>query len=334
MGMISSPLVGIKQMTYGGKKRKAYDRLSAEARANQEKISGQLKDWGDQDWENWQSTFAPAEEAAVDRAKTGFSAQTERATGNAATDNAIALKGASGALNANLSRRGVNPASGSALAARSGLSSAGAAKAGTDINMARTNEENRVNDLNWNNRLNMVGVGSRGLSNQALMLTKASDVINVGARRAAGLSDMYSNAATAGLAGVGEGIGRGAEAYGNYSRQNSQAAGGDWDFNSTDQYGNTYGNRTDDDFFDNQNSMFNARDGGVVRRHYAEGGLIVGPGNGISDSVPAKIDGEAPAAVSNGEYHIKAEDVARIGLDKLKALVAKYHTPAAIQEGA
>lgn len=334
MGMFSSPLVSMKQLTYGKKKAKNYDRISKEARTEQEGISKQLNEWGQKDWDHWLNKLAPAEDATVARAKEGFVAQTDRVTGNAATDNAIAMRGAKASSDATLNRRGLNPASGAAIAARARLSNAGGAKTGADINMARTNEENRVNDMNWNNRLNLVGMGSRGLADQALMLTKASDVVSTGMRRAAGLSDMYSNAATAGLSGVGEGIGQAAGAYGKYSKGNTEKAGGNWDWNKTDQYGNTYGNNTDDDYHDNQNKAFNSGDTGTSWGGYADGGLVVGPGTGTSDSIPANIDGETPAAVSNGEYRIPAAVVAKIGRQKLEAIVAKYHTPVASQRGA
>lgn len=60
----------------------------------------------------------------------------------------------------------------------------------------------------------------------------------------------------------------------------------------------------------------------------ANGGLIVGPGTGTSDSVPAvnSSDG-SPVAVSNGEYVIPASVVQAKGVDFFDGLVRKYHTP-------
>lgn len=46
---------------------------------------------------------------------------------------------------------------------------------------------------------------------------------------------------------------------------------------------------------------------------YAGGGAISGPGGPTSDSVPATIDGDKPARLSNGEYVLPVEAVKHIG---------------------
>jgi len=50
-----------------------------------------------------------------------------------------------------------------------------------------------------------------------------------------------------------------------------------------------------------------------IVKKYATGGPIVGPGTGTSDSIPATINGTEPAALSDGEYVIKADVVAKAG---------------------
>ncbi len=40
---------------------------------------------------------------------------------------------------------------------------------------------------------------------------------------------------------------------------------------------------------------------------------IQGPGDGMSDSVPAVIDGQEPAALSSGEYVVNAQAVSALG---------------------
>ena len=73
--------------------------------------------------------------------------------------------------------------------------------------------------------------------------------------------------------------------------------------------------------------------GGLDRRMqaagFAEGGPIavggrpvVGAGNGKSDSLPAVIDGEHPAALSTGEFVMPVEAVRHFGLDRLNKMVA------------
>ena len=75
----------------------------------------------------------------------------------------------------------------------------------------------------------------------------------------------------------------------------------------------------------------NVATGGLDRRMqgYAEGGPIavggrpvVGAGDGKSDSLPAVIDGEHPAALSTGEFVMPIEAVRHFGLDKLNKMVA------------
>lgn len=61
---------------------------------------------------------------------------------------------------------------------------------------------------------------------------------------------------------------------------------------------------------------------------YANGGEIAGPGTGTSDSVPAVIDGQQPAAVSTGEYHVPAPVVQMFGPDFFEELIRRYHVPA------
>lgn len=54
---------------------------------------------------------------------------------------------------------------------------------------------------------------------------------------------------------------------------------------------------------------------GVQRRGYADGGIVVGSGTGTSDSVPAVVNGNEPAALSNGEGVLTADAVDLVGED-------------------
>lgn len=59
-----------------------------------------------------------------------------------------------------------------------------------------------------------------------------------------------------------------------------------------------------------------------------EGGEIVGPGTGTSDSVPAvNVSTGEPVALSDGEYHVPAEVVALVGAEFFQMLIEKLHTP-------
>lgn len=65
---------------------------------------------------------------------------------------------------------------------------------------------------------------------------------------------------------------------------------------------------------------------------FADGGQIVGPGTGTSDSIPAQTEQGAPLAVSNGEYKIPPQVVAALGKDFFDKLIAQYHQPVAGQD--
>ena len=57
--------------------------------------------------------------------------------------------------------------------------------------------------------------------------------------------------------------------------------------------------------------MPNYNQGGIVG--YANGGLTAGPGDGMSDDIPAVIAGGQPAALSPGEFVVPADVVSDMG---------------------
>lgn len=72
---------------------------------------------------------------------------------------------------------------------------------------------------------------------------------------------------------------------------------------------------------------------------FQTGGKVSGPGTGTSDSVPAMIDNEVPASLSDGEYVLTAEVVSKLGggstdagaefLDQFMELVGNMENDAA-----
>ena len=54
-----------------------------------------------------------------------------------------------------------------------------------------------------------------------------------------------------------------------------------------------------------------SRDTGL--RLLAKGGYINGPGDGMSDDIPATINGDEPAALADGEFVIPADVVSHLG---------------------
>lgn len=62
----------------------------------------------------------------------------------------------------------------------------------------------------------------------------------------------------------------------------------------------------------NVNSSMNINDLPSTK-FYATGGMLEGPGDGMSDSLAAKIDGKQPAALSQGEFVLPADIVSDLG---------------------
>jgi hypothetical protein len=60
---------------------------------------------------------------------------------------------------------------------------------------------------------------------------------------------------------------------------------------------------------------------------FNQGGPVEGPGTGTSDSIPAMIDGQRPAALSDGEYVVPAAVVRAKGTEFFDRLKEKYMQP-------
>ncbi len=52
---------------------------------------------------------------------------------------------------------------------------------------------------------------------------------------------------------------------------------------------------------------------------YARGGYLDGPGDGMSDSIPATIEGKQPARLADGEFVVPADVVSHLGNGSTKA---------------
>lgn len=77
-------------------------------------------------------------------------------------------------------------------------------------------------------------------------------------------------------------------------------------------------------YFDDLSSQMLAANGGLMAAHYAMGGstlggysdggrLLKGPGDGVSDSIPATIGNKQPARLADGEFVIPARIVSELG---------------------
>jgi hypothetical protein len=60
-------------------------------------------------------------------------------------------------------------------------------------------------------------------------------------------------------------------------------------------------------------------EGGKQQAQYAQGGYLDGQGDGMSDSIPASIEGQQPARLADGEFVVPADVVSHIGNGSSKA---------------
>ena len=82
---------------------------------------------------------------------------------------------------------------------------------------------------------------------------------------------------------------------------------------------------------DNSDSVLNAARGGIMQAglgSYAAGGnprLLKGPGDGMSDNIPATIGGKQPARLADGEFVVPADVVSHLGNGSTDAGAKKLH---------
>lgn len=71
-----------------------------------------------------------------------------------------------------------------------------------------------------------------------------------------------------------------------------------------------------------------------VINNFAHGGLIDGPGDGQSDSIPANISGREPVKVADGEYVVPRNVAAKYGPEKLHKMMTEVRKTAHAKKGA
>ena len=62
-----------------------------------------------------------------------------------------------------------------------------------------------------------------------------------------------------------------------------------------------------------------------TRFSYAKGGYLDGQGDGMSDSIPATIEGKQPARLADGEFVVSADVVSHLGNGSTKAGAKKLY---------
>jgi len=262
-------------------------------------------------------TFRPLEKGLVkDAEEFDTDAKSEELARRGMADVATAYDNQRQQAMDTLARYGVNPNSNRFAAINAQLSQSQAADTAGVASNARTNAE----QLGYARKMDAASLG-RGLASNASTA--------YGIATTAGNSSVNSgSAATGSAAAPGAALGG---AYGSFNNQLGNA--GSSFTNSGNMYGMGY-KIAAQQVADSQATLgklvglgiqassgtLGKADGGSI--HVGKGG-VRGPGGPVDDMIPAML--------SDGEYVIPADTVKAIGKDKLDKLIAKTHTPAAVQ---
>ena len=268
--------------------------------------AGDLKKWGEQDWGHFKETYRPVADALVDDAnKEPDYGRQEREVSLAA---ARGLSGDNAAIRSEASRSGAGVGSGRFGASTLRAASSNAAGAGVGQVMGRLKAE----DIATNKKLSVIGSGKPDPSSAIAGL----GIVTKGGADYGKYSAAIGRGVVASLGGAASGFG---QAIGSYKGNGTDNGSGTYNSPDRDNSGRpdyAWENKASADEANSQNREFGLQD------QFATGGLIRGPGTGRSDSIPAVIDGQRPARVSNGEYHVAGNVVARIGKPRLESLIA------------
>lgn len=298
-GLIGS-IVGAKTAV---RKNKVSDDLAAASNRALPFITdtaNDLKKWGTEDWDRFKDTYRPVAETLVNDAN--------RAPDYGRYEKEVALdagqnqKAGNEAIRRGLTQSGSGPSSGKFAAATLGLASDVAQRRGVGTALARQYADQESTDK----KLSVLPLGrsdpSSSIAGLGIATKGGADYGKYSAAIGAGATEALGQAGF----GIGKSIGSykgGSKPYSSPDRDNS----GSSDF--------VWGNKGDANYFNDQNAEFG------LDAQFADGGVIEGPGTGRSDSIPAVIDGHAPARVSNGEYRISKDISNRIGHDNLYRLI-------------
>ncbi len=259
-----------------------------------------LKGWGEADWDRFKETYRPAAEAVV--ADAGRSPDYTRGDREVSVATAQKVKAGGDDIRRRATTSG-GVASGDFKTATTGMTSAAARAKGVGGALSRLRAEQDVTDK----QLSVVGLGRPDPAPSIAGL----GIVTKGGSEYGKYSGLIGRDAVADVGTAAAGFG---QAVGSYGTRSKTYRSPDRDRSGSPDY--VWGNKSDADDFNEQDKLMG------LDEKYADGGLIVGPGTGRSDSIPAVIDGQTPARVSNGEYHIPAVVVQRIGKDRLDKLIS------------
>lgn len=300
-------------------------------------------------WDYFKQNYEPLESSLIDDAKAaGSPEEYARARGAANADVTGAFDSARKTSLNRMQSYGINPGSPAFQSAAASTDIAeGAAKAG-----AETQATNNVRNLAYSKALDVVGLGRNIPAQSAASSANAANAATTASRNAflQNQTNQQNLGRTVGAVGnlASKWFGSNQNPNANYNSDgligNPTAFGDTYSIDNA-AYGAKGGKVAPKGF------MRRYARGGIVSKHPItphmrfvgggavgrsgnampdqssmgatidnETGQVVGPGTGTSDSVPAQIDGQQPAALSNGEYVINKAAVDLTGEEMLAAI--------------
>lgn len=273
------------------------------------------------------NTFRPLEQKLVDQANAyNTDAKREELARTASADVGQAMEGARGQLGRQMASAGIRANSGRFAALNNQMITQEAlAKAGAQNN-ARTQAE----QLGYARMQDAAGLG-RGLASNASTAysvgIQAGNSANQNAMTSGNIMGQGYQAYNSGMAGATNSYGTAGNIYGqefnarmqgyNAQQQSSNAM-----WSGLGQVAGMAGSAY-------IGGMMKKADGGRIRGLRLADGTHVGAGPVSGPGGP--VDDKIPAMLSNGEYVLPADTVAKIGVGKLDKVVRDTHTPAAEQ---
>ncbi|MEY2654269.1 MAG: Erwinia phage PEp14 [Pseudomonadota bacterium] len=298
----------------------ALDKMNADIGGSLLEDARIARERGNEAYARYKEKFQPVEDQMITDAQTIDSASNiAGARGKALADVQQQAGVAQAASNRSMGRYGLAPNANRMAAINSQLQAQTVAAAAGGMQNAEQNQRDRGVAL----RGAVANMG-RGYPAQALSFGQAAQ----GAGQAAYGNTIAANQQNMGNQNMMMG------GYGQAGNMNAQAMQGWNSLYGTQMQGYGYQNQANSSNMAGLGSLV-----GMGMRMYglgaADGGKIVGPGTGVSDSIQGvnTSDG-SPIRVSNGEYIIPSDVVKAKGTEFFDKLVERHHTPAAMQRGA
>jgi len=290
IGGVINILASAGDMFESRKMAKSFNKAAGAGLPFLEGTAREMKDWGAKDWENFKTNYRPVTDALVTDANRA--PDTIGAAGKVAADAAQSGGALTNTAKGAMFAHGIGPASG----AFTHMLADGADRTAAAEGIVGAGAKLNANEEQTRKKLGLINLGRT--MNDPTTMANAMGLVSAGGANYGKYSAAFNNRAAGAAGGIGQGVGQ---------------VIGSWNTKSGTRAPLEYGQ-------DDKGNQANPEAGGDY--WYAHGGLVRGPGTGTSDSVPAEIDGEHPARVSNGEYVIKAPIAQKIGIDRLNQIVA------------